>query len=143
MSTMGRAVFKVTPEKQLLPTPVRNYNSNVSIITTTEDNKIHIHLGAQFKRPSHRSSSSPTVTVRPLSVSTESKEATTGTVLRSPCQPNNTTMPGKTTPSKLTSSITITPITSALSRPTQSVVSIQILVYLQKPSIALSLCHII
>ncbi|CDQ71591.1 unnamed protein product [Oncorhynchus mykiss] len=106
----------VTPE-----TPVRNYNSNASIITTTEDNKIHIHLGAQFKRPSHRSSSSPTVTARPLSVSTESKEAPTGTVLRSPCQPNNTTMPGKTTPSKLTSSITITPITSALSRPTQSV----------------------
>ncbi|XP_029589872.1 filamin-A-interacting protein 1 isoform X7 [Salmo trutta] len=121
MSTMGRAVFKVTPEKQTVPTPVRNYNSNASIITTTEDNKIHIHLGAQFKRPSHRSSNSPTVTVRSLSVSTESKEAPTGTVLRSPCHPNNTTMPGKTTPSKLTSSITITPITSALSRPTQSV----------------------
>uniref|UniRef100_A0A4W5Q9L5 Filamin A interacting protein 1 n=1 Tax=Hucho hucho TaxID=62062 RepID=A0A4W5Q9L5_9TELE len=121
MSTMGQAVFKVTPEKQTVPTPVRNYNSNASIITTTEDNKIHIHLGAQFKKPSNRSSSSPTVTVRPLSVSTESKEAPTGTVLRPPCHPNNTTMPGKTTPSKLTSSITITPITSALSRPTQSV----------------------
>ncbi|CAB1342760.1 unnamed protein product [Coregonus sp. 'balchen'] len=121
MSTMGRAVFKVTPEKQTVPSPVRNYNSNASIITTTEDNKIHIHLGAQFKRPSNRSSSSPTVTVRPLSVSTESKEAPTDTVLRSPRHPNNTTVPGKTTPSKLTSSITITPITSALSRPTQSV----------------------
>ncbi|XP_055729004.1 filamin-A-interacting protein 1-like isoform X2 [Salvelinus fontinalis] len=126
MSTMGRAVFKVTPEKQTVPTSVRNYNSNASIITTTEDNKIHIHLGAQFKRPSHRSSSIPTVTVRPLSVSTESKEAPTGTVLRSPCHPNNTTMPGKTTPSKLTSSITITPITSALSRPTQSVPGVDV-----------------
>ncbi|XP_024233552.1 filamin-A-interacting protein 1 isoform X1 [Oncorhynchus tshawytscha] len=122
MSTMGRAVFKVTPEKQALPMPVRKYNSNASIITTTEDNKIHIHLGPQFKRPSDVSSSSPTVTVRPLSVSTESKEAPPGTVLRSPRHPNNiTTAPGKTTPNKLTSSITITPITLAPTRPTQSV----------------------
>ncbi|CDQ72472.1 unnamed protein product [Oncorhynchus mykiss] len=113
MSTMGRAVFKVTPEKQALPMPVRKYNSNASIITTTEDNKIHIHLGPH---------SSPTVTVRPLSVSTESKEAPPGTVLRSPRHPNNiTTAPGKTTPNKLTSSITITPITLAPTRPTQSV----------------------
>lgn len=121
-SSVGRAVFKVTPEKQTVPTPVRKYNSNTNTnIITTEDNKIHIHLGSQFKR-SQDSGSSPTLTVRPLSVCTESKETpTTGTVLRSPRQCS--TSPGKTTPGKMTSSITITPITSAPSRPTQSVVS--------------------
>ncbi|MCI4389600.1 hypothetical protein PGIGA_G00100030 [Pangasianodon gigas] len=117
-SSMGRAVFKVTPEKQTVPTPVRKYNSNTNIITT-EDNKIHIHLGSQYKR-SQDSGSSPTLTVRPLSVCTESKETPNmGTVLRSPRQ-SSTTL-GKTTPGKMTSSITITPITSAPSRPTQSV----------------------
>ncbi|XP_036397892.1 filamin-A-interacting protein 1-like isoform X2 [Megalops cyprinoides] len=108
--TMGRAVFKVTPEKQTVPTP-RKYNSNANIITTTEDNKIHIHLGPQFKRPGS-DGGSPTITVRPVTVTTESKEISTGTVLRSPRH--------KTTPGKVMSSITITPITSAPSRPTQS-----------------------
>ncbi|XP_071766707.1 filamin-A-interacting protein 1 isoform X3 [Centroberyx gerrardi] len=108
----GRAVFK-----QTLPAPVRKYNTNSNIITT-EDNKIHIHLGPQFKRPSD-SCSSPTLMVRPLGLSSESKETATGTVLRSPRQPSASA--GKTTPSKMTSSITITPITSAASRPTQSV----------------------
>ncbi|KAI1897395.1 hypothetical protein AGOR_G00082860 [Albula goreensis] len=114
--TMGRAVFKVTPEKQTVPTPIRKYNSNTSIITTTEDNKIHIHLGPQVRRPTESSGSSA-ISVRPVAVTTESKETTTGTVLRSP----HTATPGKATPSKVTSSITITPITSAPSRPTQSV----------------------
>lgn len=120
-SSMGRAVFRVTPEKQTVPAPLRKYSSNTNIITT-EDNKIHIHLGSQFKR-SQDSGSSPTLTVRPLNVCTESKETpTTGTVLRSPRQ--SSTALGKTTPGKMTSSITITPITSAApSRPTQSVVS--------------------
>ncbi|KAG7465740.1 hypothetical protein MATL_G00156810 [Megalops atlanticus] len=108
--TMGRAVFKVTPEKQTVPTP-RKYNSNANIITTTEDNKIHIHLGPQFKRPGS-DGGGPTITVRPVTVTTESKEISTGTVLRSPRH--------KTTPGKVMSSITITPITSAPSRPTQS-----------------------
>ncbi|XP_062857783.1 filamin-A-interacting protein 1 isoform X2 [Trichomycterus rosablanca] len=117
-AAVGRAVFKVTPEKQTVPTPVRKYSSNTNIITT-EDNKIHIHLGSQYKRPQD-AGSGPTVTVRPLSVSTESKEmAVTGTVLRAPRQ--SSTSPGKTIMGKMTSSITITPITSAPSRPTQSV----------------------
>ncbi|XP_036406400.1 filamin-A-interacting protein 1-like isoform X1 [Megalops cyprinoides] len=114
--TMGRAVFRVTPEKQTVPTP-RKYNSNANIITTTEDNKIHIHLGPQVRR-SADSGSSPSIMVRPIAVTTESKETSTGTVLRSP---RHSTTPGKTTPGKVTSSITITPITSAPSRPTQSV----------------------
>ncbi|KAM3861307.1 filamin-A-interacting protein 1-like [Diretmus argenteus] len=112
-------VFKVTPEKQTGPAPVRKYNTNSNIITT-EDNKIHIHLGPPFKRPSE-GGGSPALVVRPLGLSSEGKETPTGTVLRSPRQPS--TAAGKTTPSKMTSSITITPITSAASRPTQSVPS--------------------
>lgn len=115
--TTGRTVIKMTPEKQLGSPTVRKYNGNSNIITT-EDNKIHIHLGPQFKRPSE-GCSSPLLMLRPLSLSPESKEMPTGTVLRSPRQPSS----GKTTPSKMTSSITITPITSAASRPTQSVPS--------------------
>uniref|UniRef100_A0A3P8RMK2 Filamin A interacting protein 1 n=1 Tax=Amphiprion percula TaxID=161767 RepID=A0A3P8RMK2_AMPPE len=112
--TSGRTVIKMTPEKQPGPAPVRKYNGNSNIITT-EDNKIHIHLGPQFKRPSE-SCSSPLLTLRPVGLSSESKETLTGTVLRSPRQASV----GKTSQSKMTSSITITPITSAASRPTQS-----------------------
>ncbi|KAM7395882.1 hypothetical protein PAMA_007248 [Pampus argenteus] len=112
--TTGRTVIKMTPEKQLGSASVRKYNSNSSIITT-EDNKIHIHLGSQFKRPSE-GCSSPMLMVRPLGLNSEIKEMPTGTVLRSPRQPSAAKMT-----SKMTSSITITPITSAASRPTQSV----------------------
>lgn len=112
ISTGTRTVIKVTPEKQ--PAPVRKYNGN---IITTEDNKIHIHLGPQFKRPSE-ACGGPVLTLRPTGLSSESKEPPTGTVLRSPRQ----SLLGKTTQSKMTSSIMITPVTSAASRPTQSVV---------------------
>ncbi|XP_037606140.1 filamin-A-interacting protein 1 isoform X2 [Sebastes umbrosus] len=107
--TATRTVIKVTPEKQ--PAPFRKYNGN---IITTEDNKIHIHLGPQFKRPSEGCAGS----VLTLRSSESSKEVSTGTVLRSPRHQAST---AKTTQSKMTSSITITPITSASSRPTQSV----------------------
>uniref|UniRef100_A0A8B9L389 Filamin A interacting protein 1b n=1 Tax=Astyanax mexicanus TaxID=7994 RepID=A0A8B9L389_ASTMX len=119
--TMGRAMFKLTPEKQTVPTPIRKYNSNSSNIITTDDNKIHIHLGPQFKRTPDVSSSAHSLTMRPISLSAESKDTngSTGTVLRSPRQ--TSTSIGKTTSGKMTSSITITPITSAPSRPTQSV----------------------
>lgn len=112
--TMGRAVFKVTPEKQMVPVPIRKGHSNSSIITTTEDNKIHIHLG---------NSINPKMVVRPVAAATESKEMTlsTGTVLRSPRQ--ITTTASRSTQSKVMSSITITPVTSTTSRPTQSMVS--------------------
>lgn len=112
----GRTVIKMTPEKQLGSPPVRKYNGNSNIITT-EDNKIHIHLGPQFKRPSE-GCTSPLLTLKPLGLTSESREMSTGTVLRSPRQP----LSGKTTPSKMTSSITITPVSSAAARPTQSVV---------------------
>ncbi|XP_069462368.1 filamin-A-interacting protein 1 isoform X2 [Ambystoma mexicanum] len=116
--TMGRAVFKVTPEKQTVPTPVRKYNSNANIITT-EDNKIHIHLGSQFKRPSGPSTEagSPMITLRPMHIAAESKELATGTVLRSP---RNSVLT-RPTANKVTSTITITPVTTSSTRVTQSV----------------------
>ncbi|XP_065444135.1 filamin-A-interacting protein 1 isoform X7 [Chrysemys picta bellii] len=115
--TMGRAVFKVTPEKQTVPTPIRKYNANANIITT-EDNKIHIHLGSQFKRSPGVASegASPVITVRPMNVAAE-KEVMTGTVLRSP-RNHFSSRPGA---SKVTSTITITPVTTSSTRGTQSV----------------------
>ncbi|XP_059033241.1 filamin-A-interacting protein 1 isoform X3 [Mustela lutreola] len=114
---MGRTVLKVTPEKQTAPTPLRKYNSNANIITT-EDNKIHIHLGSQFKRSPGTSAegASPVITVRPVNVTAE-KEVSTGTVLRSP-RNHLSSRPGA---SKVTSTITITPVTNSSTRGTQSV----------------------
>ncbi|KAM6184506.1 filamin-A-interacting protein 1 isoform 2-T2 [Rhynchocyon petersi] len=114
---MGRTVLKVTPEKQTVPTPVRKYNSNANIITT-EDNKIHIHLGSQFKRSPGTSAegTSPVITVRPVNMTAE-KEVSTGTVLRSP-RNHLSSRPGA---SKVTSTITITPVTTSSTRGTQSV----------------------
>uniref|UniRef100_A0A8D0HHG5 Filamin A interacting protein 1 n=1 Tax=Sphenodon punctatus TaxID=8508 RepID=A0A8D0HHG5_SPHPU len=116
-TAMGRAVFKVTPEKQTVPTPIRKYNANANIITT-EDNKIHIHLGSQFKRSPGPATegTSPVITVRPMNVAAE-KEVMTGTVLRSP-RNNLASRPGA---SKVTSTITITPVTTSSTRGTQSV----------------------
>ncbi|XP_074093440.1 filamin-A-interacting protein 1 isoform X2 [Macrotis lagotis] len=113
---IGRTVFKVTPEKQTVPTPVRKFNSNANIITT-EDNKIHIHLGSQFKRSPGTSAegANPLITVRPVNVTAE-KEVATGTVLRSP-RNNLSSRPGA---SKVTSTITITPATTSSTRGTQS-----------------------
>ncbi|XP_042356805.1 filamin-A-interacting protein 1-like [Plectropomus leopardus] len=107
--TMGRAVFKVTPEKQMVPMPIRKGHN--SIITTTDDNKIHIHLS---------NSMTPKMVVRPASAATESKEMTlsTGTVLRSPRQ--ITTTATRSTQSKVMSTITISPVASTTPRPTQS-----------------------
>lgn len=113
-SAAGRTVIKVTPEKQPGSAPFRKYSSKSNIITT-EDNKIHIHLGPQFKRPSEACGGP----VSAASLGSESsQEMPTGTVIRSPRQPST----GKSTPGKMTSSITITPVTSVSSRPTQSAV---------------------
>ncbi|XP_028903219.1 filamin-A-interacting protein 1 isoform X1 [Ornithorhynchus anatinus] len=114
---LGRTVFKVTPEKSAGPTPARKYNANANIITT-EDNKIHIHLGSQFKRSpaSPAEGPSPLITVRPVSVAAE-KEVAMGTVLRSPKNALSS-RPGANT---VTSTITITPVTTSSTRGTQSV----------------------
>ncbi|ROL42800.1 Filamin-A-interacting protein 1 [Anabarilius grahami] len=107
----GRAVFKETPEKRMVPTPIKKSNANV---ITTEDSKIHIHLGSQFKKTNDHSSA---VMVKSIPVSSESKEVSTGTVLRSP---HNVTA-SKSTSNKAISSITITQVTKAPARPTLSV----------------------
>ncbi|XP_051578580.1 filamin-A-interacting protein 1-like isoform X2 [Myxocyprinus asiaticus] len=110
----GRAVFKVTPEKRMVPMPVKKCNSPASIITT-EDNKIHIHLGSQFKK--HTENHGSVVRIKSTPTSAESKEVSTGTVLRSP---HNVTAT-KSTSNKVTSSIIITQVTKAPARPTLSV----------------------
>ncbi|XP_057714857.1 filamin-A-interacting protein 1-like [Corythoichthys intestinalis] len=106
--TMGRAVFKVTPEKQMVPVSIRKGQNSTSIITT-DDNKIHIHLGNNL---------TPKVLARPVSSVTESKELTlsTGTVLRSPRQITTT----RTTQNKVMSTITISPVAPTATRSTQS-----------------------
>ncbi|XP_060790306.1 filamin-A-interacting protein 1 isoform X2 [Neoarius graeffei] len=110
----GRAVFKVTPEKRMVPTPIKKCNSNANIITT-EDNKIHIHLGSQGKKPLESNNSM--VMVKAEAVANESKELSTGTAL---CSPRQATI-GKPASSKVTSSLTITQVTPAPPRPTLSV----------------------
>ncbi|XP_016340820.1 filamin-A-interacting protein 1-like [Sinocyclocheilus anshuiensis] len=109
----GRAVFKETPEKRMAPTPIKKSNVNVM---TTEDSKIHIHLGSQFKKTTDHGS---VVMVKSTVVSSECNEVSTGTVLHSP----HSVTASKSTSSKAMSSITITQVTKAPARPTLSVVS--------------------
>lgn len=111
----GRAVFKVTPEKRMVPAPIKKCNSNADIITT-EDNKIHIHLGSQVKKPLESNSSM--VMLRAEAVANEIKELSTGTVLRSPRH----AAISKPASGKITSSFTITQVTPAPPRPTLSMV---------------------
>lgn len=106
-----RTLIKMTSEKP--PEPARKYSSN---IITTEDNKIHIHLGSQFPRTSE-GCSAPPPSLKPTGGSSDRQETPTGTVLRSPRHASA----GKVSKSKMTSSITINPVTSAASRPMQSV----------------------
>ncbi|XP_017260112.1 filamin-A-interacting protein 1 [Kryptolebias marmoratus] len=105
-TSAGRTLIRMTSEKP--PEAVRKYSGN---IITTEDNKIHIHLGSQYNRPSEVCGG-PVVTLR----AGLGSETSSGTVLRSPRQPSTV----KATPSKMTSSLTITPVSSAGSRPTQT-----------------------
>ncbi|XP_016367232.1 filamin-A-interacting protein 1-like [Sinocyclocheilus rhinocerous] len=107
----GRAVFKETPEKRMVPTPIKKSNANV---VTTEDSKIHIHLGSQFKKTTDHGS---VVMAKSIPVSSECNEVCTGTVLRSP----HSVTASKSTSSKAMSSITITQVTKAPARPTLSV----------------------
>uniref|UniRef100_A0A8C2IBQ3 Filamin A interacting protein 1a n=1 Tax=Cyprinus carpio TaxID=7962 RepID=A0A8C2IBQ3_CYPCA len=102
----GRAVFKETPEKRMVPTPIKKF--------TTEDSKIHIHLGSQFKKTTDHGS---VVMAKSIQLSSECNEVSTGTVLRSPHSVNAS----KSTCSKAMSSITITQVTKAPARPTLSV----------------------
>lgn len=112
--TMGRAVFKVTPEKQMVPMPIRKGHTGNGVSTTTDDNKIHIHLG---------NSAAPKMVVRPVAAAADAKEMTlsTGTVLRSPRQ--ITTAATRSAQGKVTSSITISPMASTNPKPAPGAVS--------------------
>lgn len=101
--TTARHTFRMTSDKQ--PESDRKYSSN---IITREDNKIHIHLGPQYKRP-YEACGGPVVTLRPGLGS----ETPSGT-----CQPSMVKAQNK-----MTSSLTITPVSSSRSRPTQTEVS--------------------
>ncbi len=110
----GRAVFKETPEKRMVPTPIKKSNANV---VTTEDSKMHIHLGSQFKKTTDHGS---VIMAKSIPVSSECNEVSTGTVLRSP----HSVTASKSTSGKAMSSITITQVTKSPARPTLSVVSV-------------------
>lgn len=88
------------PEKTPGPPASQRFCSNSSNIITTEDNRIHIHLGPRFKGSSDGRRGS-VVTIKP------------GTLPRSPPQ----TSAGQSTK---TSSLTITAVSSAASWSTQS-----------------------
>ncbi|KAM9798279.1 LOW QUALITY PROTEIN: filamin-A-interacting protein 1 [Neosynchiropus ocellatus] len=92
----GRTVIKMTPE--------RTFNN--SSIITTEDNKIHIHLGPQMKKTSCGAGGPP---LRPVSPDTGRRAAQTPSL--------------KTALAKMKSSIMITPVSSAAPRPGPPVVS--------------------
>ncbi|MEE6468298.1 hypothetical protein FKM82_008249 [Ascaphus truei] len=90
------AVFRVSPDKQAGWQFQRsNSSSSTSSVITTEDNKIHIHLG------------------RPTSPCSPVQEKRQSLANGSPSRPTN----------KITSSITITPTATPLSRQSQMTVS--------------------
>ncbi|XP_004716815.1 filamin A-interacting protein 1-like isoform X1 [Echinops telfairi] len=101
------AVFRVTPDSRQASWQFQRSNSNSSSVITTEDNKIHIHLGSPYVQ----AVANP---VRPASPS----------VL-----PQDNRTPGLTNgalsklTSKVTSSITITPTATPLPRQSQMTVS--------------------
>ncbi|KAG9339450.1 hypothetical protein JZ751_023587 [Albula glossodonta] len=101
----GHAVIRVTPEKQS-HWQLQRCNSSGPSVITTEDNKIHIHLGNPYIQTS---------TSRPLSPC-----HTGGQEHRTPVLTNGTSSKGG---NKITSSITITPATSPIPRPSQMTVS--------------------
>ncbi|XP_056623209.1 filamin-A-interacting protein 1 [Triplophysa dalaica] len=105
----GRAVFKVTPEKRMVPTPIKKCSSHANVVTT-EDSKIH--SGSQFKKSTENHGS----VVMPKCLTSDSKEASFGSGLRS--APSVTVSKSM---SKLTSSLSITQVTKAPARPTLSV----------------------
>ncbi|XP_036914822.1 filamin A-interacting protein 1-like isoform X2 [Sturnira hondurensis] len=96
------AIFRVSPDRQS-SWQFQRSNSNSSSVITTEDNKIHIHLGSPYMQ----AVASP---VRPASPSTPPQDN------RTQCLTNGAL--NKTT-NKVTSSITITPTATPLPRQSQ------------------------
>ncbi|XP_004391719.1 PREDICTED: filamin A-interacting protein 1-like isoform 1 [Odobenus rosmarus divergens] len=100
------AIFRVSPDRQS-SWQFQRSNSNSSSVITTEDNKIHIHLGSPYMQ----AVASP---VRPASPSTPPQDNRTQGLTNGAL--NKTT-------NKVTSSITITPTATPLPRQSQVTVS--------------------
>lgn len=100
------AIFRVSPDRQP-PWQFQRSNSSNSSVITTEDNKIHIHLGSSYVH----AVASP---VRPASPSTPQQENRTQGLM-------NGVLSRAT--GKVTSSITITPAVTPLPRQSQITVS--------------------
>ncbi|XP_014921420.2 filamin A-interacting protein 1-like isoform X1 [Acinonyx jubatus] len=96
------AIFRVSPDRQS-SWQFQRSNSNSSSVITTEDNKIHIHLGSPYMQ----AVASP---VRPASPSTPPQDNRTQGLTNGAL--NKTT-------NKVTSSITITPTATTLPRQSQ------------------------
>ncbi|CAN2387681.1 Cortactin-binding protein-2 [Pristimantis euphronides] len=102
------AVFRVSPDKQTGWQFQRsNSSSSSSSVITTEDNKIHIHLGTATS---------------PFLPEQERRHSLTNGI------PNKAT-------NKVTSSITITPTATPLSRPSQTTVSEEAATRIPKPKV--------
>uniref|UniRef100_A0A667XSG0 Filamin A interacting protein 1 like n=1 Tax=Myripristis murdjan TaxID=586833 RepID=A0A667XSG0_9TELE len=106
----GHAIFRVTPERQS-SWQVQRSNSSGPNVITTEDNKIHIHLGSPFIQ----SISSPTQTLSPCHTPGLQEQRTQ--VL------SNCSAPAAKGNSKITSSIMIKPTSTPIQRPSQITVS--------------------
>ncbi|XP_006868672.1 PREDICTED: filamin A-interacting protein 1-like isoform X3 [Chrysochloris asiatica] len=100
------AIFRVSPDRQS-SWQFQRSNSNSSSVITTEDNKIHIHLGSSYMQ----AVASP---ARPASPSTPPQDNRTQSLANGALT--------KTT-NKVTSSITITPTATPLPRQSQITVS--------------------
>ncbi|XP_004636637.1 filamin A-interacting protein 1-like isoform X1 [Octodon degus] len=98
------AIFRVSPDRQSWQ--FQRSNSNSSSVITTEDNKIHIHLGSPYMQ----AVASP---VRPASPSTPLQDNRTQGITNGALNKTN----------KVTSSITITPTGTTLPRQSQITVS--------------------
>ncbi|XP_024918253.1 filamin A-interacting protein 1-like isoform X1 [Cynoglossus semilaevis] len=109
----GHAVFRVTPERQQAGNwQVQRSNSSGPNVITTEDNKIHIHLGSPFIQ----SISSTTQTLSPCHTPGLPEPRTQ--VLANCSTPTHTKVNNK-----ITSSIMIKPTSSPIQRPSQITVS--------------------
>ncbi|TKS66559.1 Filamin A-interacting protein 1-like [Collichthys lucidus] len=108
----GHAVFRVTPERQT-NWQVQRSNSSGPNVITTEDNKIHIHLGSPFIQ----SISTPTQTLSPCHAPGLQEQRTQ--VLA------NCGTPTAKGNSKITSSIMIKPTSTPIQRPSQITIPLE------------------
>ncbi|XP_068446425.1 filamin A-interacting protein 1-like isoform X2 [Clinocottus analis] len=110
----GHAIFRVTPERQS-NWQVQRSNSSGPNVITTEDNKIHIHLGSPFIQ----SISTPSQTLSPCHTPGLQEQ-------RTQVLANCSTATAKGN-SKITSSITIKPSSTPIQRPSQITIPLEAL----------------